>query len=55
MKKQMIEFVKKAGGDAVYSGEWPSTLFVQHRHNGKEWMIEQLIKKFGRHTQIRFQ
>lgn len=49
----MIDFVKSLGGNAYYSGEWPATLYVEHKR-GKEWVIDQLIKKFTRHTLIRF-
>lgn len=54
MKKQMIDFVKSLGGTCNYCGvAWPSTLYVDHK-NGKEWIIEQMIKRFTRHTPIKF-
>lgn len=55
MKKEMIAFVKSLGGDALYSGAWPKTLYVQHRHRGKDYVIDLLIKRFGRHTGIKFE
>jgi hypothetical protein len=55
MKKQMMDFVKSLGGEACYSGEWPAKLYVEHRWKGKEWLIDQLIKRFTRHTQIKFE
>lgn len=54
MKKEMIDYVKKLGGVAIYQGSWPATLYVDHKVNGKEWIKDQMIKKFTRHTKIRF-
>lgn len=56
MKKQMMDFVRSLGGTSNYCGyAWPSTLYIDHASNGKDWMIEQMIKRFGRHTQIKFE
>jgi hypothetical protein len=56
MKKQMIDFVRSLGGEARYSGKWPETLFVSSFTAGvnNQMLIDALIMRFSRHTQIRF-
>lgn len=56
MKKQMMDYVKTLGGDSNFSGKWPQTLFVYSFTAGvsKQDLIDAMIKRFGRHTQIKF-
>ena len=49
----MIEFAQSLGAYVSYSGAWPATLYIGAVANKQE-IIDKMIKRFGRHTQIRF-
>lgn len=51
-----MKLVQSMGGECLYQGTWPQTLFVYTTGRGKnhEEIISALYKRFGRHTQIRF-
>lgn len=55
MKKKIEDFVRSINGTVSFSGKggW-TTAYVDHA-NGKDWIITECIKRFTRHSQIKFQ
>lgn len=51
-KSAMMDHARKMNATRItYSGAWPKTLFIDAPN--KADIIESIIKRFGRHTQIR--
>lgn len=57
MKKEMLAFLAMQNCRGVYAGTWPSTIYILPQSNcklDKADVIDLMIKRFTRHTQIRF-
>jgi hypothetical protein len=53
----MLAFLAMQNCRGVYSGTWPSTIYIYTQSNcklDKQEVIDLMIKRFTRHTQIRF-